>query len=121
MDVRCYEGKVKPQVGQYAQGTHVLERVMGCPHDAISVTAAVPDELDGKLVQAEVMADLLVRAEHREHRHAVHPREVPFAREACGERDCVLFCDAGVDEALTERFGDTLESHVAEVSRDEHE
>ena len=90
---------------------------MGRPHDAVTVSASVPDELDRQLVQANVRPDLFIWTKRNERGDAVHPRQMPFVGEACGERHHVLFRDPRVDEAFAVGLGDPLDRHVPHVTR----
>src|SRR5579863_4784042 len=64
--------------------------MMGWPHDAVAISAAIPDELDREPVQTDVRPDLFVGTKRDERRDAVHPRQMTFAAAA---RD-TMFCSA---------------------------
>ena len=116
------EGRhVGAEVRQAEQRAVVLQRMVGGPHHAVAVTAAVADQHHRQPVQADVVADLLERPGVDERRDAVDPRAQPGPRQPGGHRDHVLLGDAGVDEPLPQGIAQRLQGHEAEVAGQEHE
>ena len=77
---------------QAQQGAIVLQRVMRGPHHAVAVAAAVADQHDRQVVQADVVADLLEGPGVDERGDAVDPRSQPaHASPAATE---TMFCSA---------------------------
>ena len=97
------------KVRQTEQGTIILKRVVSRAHDAIAVAASVADQHDGKPVQADVVADLLVGTGVDKWGNAVHPRTKPGSRQAGGHRDHVLLGNSRVDETGPENVAQRFE------------
>ena len=120
-DVLREGGNVGGQVRQTAERAVILDRVVGCAHDAVGVPAAVPHQEHRQRVQADVVANLFERTRVEKWRDAVDPGAQARARQAGRDRDHVLLGDAGVDEPGAGRLPYRLERHEPEVAREKHE
>ena len=98
LDVRVEGRHVRSDMRQAKQCAIVFQRVVGRSHHAVAIAAAVAHQDDRKLVQADVVADLLERPGVNERSNAVDPGTQARPRQPGGDRDHVLLGNARVDE-----------------------
>src|SRR5262249_2619441 len=103
------------------QRSVVLQRVMRRAHDAVRIPAAVADEDDGKIMQANVIANLLERASVEERRDAICPRSHSAARQTGGYGDHILLGDARVDKPCRQGVAQRLQRAKPEITREKDE
>ena len=72
--------------------------MVGRSHHAVAIAAAIAHQDDRKLVQADVIADLLERPGINERSNAVNPWAQARPRQPGGDRYHVLLGNARVDE-----------------------
>ena len=114
------EGRhVDVHVLQRQENTVVLQRMMAAAHDAVTVAAAVADDLHVEIVEADVVADLLERPTEDEGCDRVGPALLAQAGHARSHRDHVLLGDPGVDETLAHARAQGFERHEAEIAGEE--
>src|SRR6185503_13026406 len=94
--------------------------VMRSTHDAIAITAAVTDQLHRKVMEADIISDLLKRTMRDERRDTINPGLKAFISHSRSNRYHILLGDTRIDELLVKFIAHTFQCHIAKVARDKH-
>jgi hypothetical protein len=91
-------------VRQRSHDRDVLDREVSRPERGVDKTAAIPDQPDWQIVQAEIDRDLLVTAPGYERRDSVDVGDKPFHRHTSGHADHMSLADP-LHEGAPGHFG----------------